>query len=158
MHFLALPTWRGLLLLFLAAAALAVVYVNSGFITAFTAALLSAVVLSSFLMAQLSFAGLVFKRTFLQDGTCNTPLYLEISLQNRLPLYRQSCLMVEDYPFVISGQTSFVIPALAPREKFCAVSPVTPEKRGVYELKKVYLCSGDPLGLFRRKKRFFGSC
>ena len=88
MHFLALPTWRGLLLLFLAAAALAVVYVNSGFITAFTAALLSAVVLSSFLMAQLSFAGLVFKRTFLQDGTCNTPLYLEISLQNRLPLWR----------------------------------------------------------------------
>ena len=65
MGFLALPTVRGLLLLFIAVTAAAVAYINSGFITAFSAALSGALVLSGFLMAQLSISGFRLERQFL---------------------------------------------------------------------------------------------
>ena len=154
MGFLALPTSRGLLLLFIAITATAVAYVNSGLITAFSAALSGAVFLSGFLMAQLSIAGYRVERHFLQDGNCGEPLYLSLTLQNRFPFYRQSCVLLEQYPFCLSGQNAFVIPPLAPRETFTALHHIKAEKRGVFFLKKVYLVSGDPLGLFRKKKRF----
>ena len=154
MGFIALPTWRGLLFLFMAAAATAVAWVNSGLITAFTAALLCAVVLSGFLMAQLSFSGLRPERSFVRDGSCGEPLYINIAVRNRLPLFRQSCVLLENYPFCLSEQSAFVIPPLAPRETFSATCHVKAERRGVFLLEKVYLSSGDPLGLFRKKKRF----
>lgn len=154
MGFIALPTLRGLLLLFIAAVATAVAYVNPGLITAYTAAMFDAAVLSGFLMAQLSFAGLRLERRFLRDGCCGEPLYIGITLQNRMPLYRQSCVLLENYPFCLSEQNAFVIPPLAPRETFAVTSHVKAEKRGVFFLEKVYLASGDPLGLFRKKKKF----
>ena len=155
MGVIALPTHRGLLLLLMAAAAAAVAWVNSGLITAMTAALLCAVVLSGFLMAQfLSFAGLRPERAFAGDGSCGEPLYVNIAVRNTLPLFRQSCVLLENYPFCLSEQSAFVIPPLAPRETFSATCHVKAEKRGVFFLEKVSLVSGDPLGLFRKKKRF----
>ena len=151
---IALPTGRGLLFLFTAAAAAAVAWVNSGLITALTAALLCAVVLSGFLMAQLSFAGLRPERSFAGDGSCGEPLYIDITVRNRFPLFRQSCVLLENYPFCLSEQSAFVIPPLAPGETFSATCQVRAEKRGVFFLEKVHLVSGDPLGLFRKKKRF----
>ena len=154
MGFVAFPTWRGLLFLFAAAASAAVAWVNSGLITAFTASLLCAVVLSAFLMAQLSFAGMRLERRFVRDGSCGEALYIDVAVHNRLPLFRQSCVLTENYPFCLSEQTAFVVPPLGPRETFSATCHVKAEKRGVYFLRKVYLASGDPLGLFRKKKRF----
>ncbi|MBQ9502319.1 MAG: DUF58 domain-containing protein [Lentisphaeria bacterium] len=154
MGFVALPTPRGLLLLFLAAAAAAVAWVNAGLITAFTAALLCAVVLSGFLMAQLPFAGLRLERRFPRDGSCGEALYFDIAVHNRLPVFRQSCVLTENHPFCLSEQSAFVIPPLGPRETFSATCRVKAEKRGVYFLEKVCLTSGDPLGLFRKKKCF----
>ena len=154
MGFLALPTVRGLLLLFIAVTAAAVAYINSGFITAFSAALSGALVLSGFLMAQLSISGFRLERYFLQDGSCGEPLYISIVLRNRFPFFRQSCVLLEQYPFCLSEQNAFVIPPLAPRETFSATYHAEAEKRGVFCLEKIYLVSGDPLGLFRKKKRF----
>ena len=154
MSFFALPTLRGLLLLFIAAAATAVAYINSGFITAFTAAMLDAAVISAFLMAQLSFAGLRLERHALRDGSCGEPLYIGITLENRLPFYRQSCIMQENYPFCVTKQNAFVIPPLAPKEIYSDTRQVKAEKRGIFSLKKVYLISGDPLGLFFKRKKF----
>lgn len=154
MSFFALPTLRGLLLLFIAAAATAVAYINSGFITAFTAALVDAAVIAAFLMAQLSFAGLRLERHILRDGSCGEPLYIGITLENRMPFYRQSCIMKENYPFCLTTQNAFVIPPLAPKETYSETRHVKAEKRGIFFLKKVYLLSGDPLGLFFKKKTF----
>lgn len=155
MGFIALPTGRGLLFLLTAAAATAVAWVNPGLITALTAALLCAVVLSGFLMAQLfSLAGLRPERAFAGDGSCGEELYIDITVRNKFPLFRQSCVLLESYPFCLSEQSAFVIPPLAPRETFSEKCPVKAEKRGVFFLEKVCLASGDPLGLFRKKKKF----
>ena len=154
MRFFPLPTTRGGLLILLTAAAMAVAFMNSGLITALTAALLAAVVLAAFIMACFSISGLELARTFLHDGVCGNPLYLEITVKNKLPFYRQSCTFHENYPFVISGRNAFVIPALAPHEKRVLPCCIQAEKRGEYFPEKVFVCSGDPWGLFRKKKKF----
>ena len=51
MNFFAVPTRRGLLFLLLTLAALAVAFMNSGLITAFTSAMFSAILVSGFVMA-----------------------------------------------------------------------------------------------------------
>ena len=63
MFFGAIPTSRGILLLLLAAASTAVAFVNSGLITAFTAAFLDAIVLSGFIMVLFSCTGMKLARS-----------------------------------------------------------------------------------------------
>ena len=154
MKFLAVPTKRGLLFLLLTLSALGVAFMNSGLITAFTASVLSALLLSSFLMTAFSLSGISVERSFPQEGHCGNDLYIELTVENRLPLFRQECIVFEDLPFLLSGQYAFAVPALSPREKRKFSFRVKAEKRGEYHLEKVFLCSGDPLGLFRKKKRF----
>lgn len=153
MIFWAVPTARGWLLLFLAAASTAVAFMNSGLISAMTAASLDAIVLSSFAMVFLSFTGMKLSRK-VQDGTCGEMLDIEWTICNKLPLFRQNCTILEKYPFVLSEQYSFAVPALAPRETLTFTCQIKAEKRGSFFLDKFYLCTGDPLGLFRKKKCF----
>lgn len=154
MKFFAVPTGRGLLFLFLTLAALAVAFMNSGLITAFTAAALSAMILSSFLMAHFSLAGVTLERSFPHQCHCKGDLYIDIAVKNHLPFYRQEYLFLEDLPFLHSRQYAFTIPALAPNEKMNISFLLKAEKRGEYSLEDLFLCSGDPLGLFRKKKLF----
>ncbi len=154
MNFFAVPTRRGLLFLLLTLAALAVAWMNPGLITAFTAAMFAAILLSSFFMAFFSLAGIVIERKFPDTGYCNKAFYMDTVIQNRLFLYRQEYIITENLPFILSGQYAFVIPALAPREEKLLSFQICGEKRGEYQLEKVFLCSGDPLGLFRKKKLF----
>ncbi|MBR2364697.1 MAG: hypothetical protein IKA79_05810, partial [Lentisphaeria bacterium] len=154
MKFFAVPTKRGLLFLLLTLAALAVAFMNSGLITAFTAAMLSAILVSSFIMAHFSLAGITLARTFPRSGHCREDLYTDLAIKNHLPFYRQEYIVLEDLPFLITEQCVFAVPALAPGESLNISFPVKAEKRGEYHLEKVSLCSGDPLGLFRKKKVF----
>lgn len=158
MKFLAVPTKRGLLFLLLTLSALGVAFMNSGLLTAFTASVLSALLVSSFLMTLFSLAGMSVKRSFPQEGHCGSDLFIEIAVENRFPLYRQECVVLEELPFLLSGQYAFALPALAPREKRKLSFRIKAEKRGEYRLEKVFLCSGDPLGLFRKKRCFFLPC
>lgn len=154
MGLFAVPTKRGLLFLLLSLAALAVAFMNSGLITALTAGALSAILLSSWIMAFFSLAGISLQRALPHNGNCQKDLYLEIRIKNHFPLFRQECIVLEELPFLLSSQAAFAVPALAPRENLCMPFRIKAEKRGEYFLEKVYLCSGDPLGLFRKKKLF----
>ena len=153
MYFRIFPTGRGVLLLILAAAATAVAFMNSGLITAFTAASLDAIVLSSFILVLFSLTGIDLARST-EDGICGELLSMTFTLRNKLPLFRQSCVIREDHPFVFSEKYSFAVPALAPRETLSFTVQIAAEKRGSFFLDKVCLCTGDPLGLFCRSKCF----
>lgn len=154
MNFFAVPTRRGLLFLLLTLAALAVAFMNSGLITAFTSAMFSAILVSGFVMANFSLAGTVIERKFPDKGYCNKVLYMDLVIKNRLYLYRQEYIVTEKLPFLLSREYAFAVPALAPGEERFLSFQIQAEKRGEYQLEKVYLCSGDPLGLFRKKKLF----
>ena len=153
MFFWAVPTARGILLLLLAAASTAVAFMNSGLITAFTAASLDAIALSGFIMVLFSCTGMKLART-IEDGTCGEMLDVTFSLENRLFLYRSSCVILEKYPFIFSEKYAFAVPALAPKEKFTFTAQIKAGKRGSFRLDKVYLRTGDPLGLFRKTQCF----
>lgn len=153
MFFWALPTHRGILLLLLAASSTAVAFVNSGLITAFTAASLDAIVLSGFVMVLFSCTGMKLARS-VEDGICGEMLSVTFSLENRFFLFRQSCVILEKYPFVFSEKYAFASPALAPKEKCTFTVQIKAEKRGSFFLDKIYLVTGDPLGLFSKKKCF----
>ena len=151
MFFLPFPTRRGLLVLLLAAASTAVAFMNSGLIVAFSAATLGALVISGFVMVFLSCAGMKLDRK-IPDGTCGEYLDITFTIRNRLPLFRQSCAVHEKYPFLMA--CSFNIPALGPWETREVTFSVKAEKRGSFFLNKVYLTTGDPLGLFCKRKCF----
>ena len=152
MGFLALPTKKGLLFLFLAGMATAVAFMNSGLITALTAAGFVSLCVSAFFMALFCLYGITLQRTFPREGKTGKILYSRLILHNALPFYRHSCTVTEELPF--TEEKVFRIPALRPGESFTLTCPHPAEKRGEYSVEKIFLSSGDPLGLFRKKKVF----
>ena len=149
-----LPTWRGILFFLLSAAASAVALVNSGLITAFTASVLDTLFLSSFFMSLFAAAGMKLERRFPQNGYCGQNIEVTFTLENKLPFYRMGYTILEDHPFVVAEPCAFAAAALAPRERRTFTCQIKAEKRGEFQLKKVFLCGGDPLGLFRKRKKF----
>ena len=156
MGFFAVPTKKGLLFLFLAAMATGVAFMNSGLVTALTAAGFVALCVPAYIMAHFCLAGINLKRTFPKDGQIGKILYSEIVLENRLPLFRHSCTVTEELPF--AEKKIFTVPALRPGEIFTLSCPRMAEKRGEYTVDRIILSSGDPLGLFRKKKVFRVPC
>ena len=156
MGFFAVPTKKGLLFLLLAAMAVGVAFMNSGLVTALTAAGFAALCVPAYIMAHFCLAGITLKRTFPKDGQIGKLIYSEIVLHNVLPLFRHSCTVTEELPF--AEKKIFTVPALRPGEIFTLSCPRMAEKRGEYTVDRIVLSSGDPLGLFRKKKVFRNPC
>lgn len=149
------PTRVGLLLIAASAASVGVALMNVALITALVASVLCAFLLCSFLLSLFSAAGFRVERLPAEEGCCQEEISLPVTVKNSLPFFRQDCVICEAFPFSANrGKTAFEIPCLAPREELLLDRKVRAVKRGHYHLKKLYLCSGDPAGLFTVQKRF----
>ena len=92
---IALPTVHGGLFVLAAVISLAVAYVNVGLATALVAALLTAIAVSSFLMAQFSLYGIELTRETMMDTTCGTKTTLPLRITNRSRFFRQGVVISE---------------------------------------------------------------
>lgn len=149
-----LPTYRGCIMLVAALASLGIALVNVGLSTALTAATLLAIVSSSFLMALFSLAKLEVKRLNHRDGVRRDDLLLPLQVTNHSFWNQQSMVVNERCAFAEMGKFSSVLPSLAAGESFTLERHVTPTRRGYFKLNRVSLVSGDPAGLFYRKRNF----
>jgi len=149
-----LPTYRGAIILVAAIASLGIALVNVGLGTALTAASMLAIVISSFIMALFSLSKLEVKRLNHRDGIRRDDLMLPLQITNHSFWNQQSMVVNERCPFAERGKFSSILPALAAGESFTLERHVTPTRRGYFKLNRVSLISGDPAGLFYRKRNF----
>lgn len=154
---LATPTPRGWLLTFLAAAAVAVSIVNVGLATALAASALVGLLTAGFLMAQFSLYGLRLERHPNRDAFAGQETAMPVTVFNRSWRYRQSAVLLEKLAFAPGGLLRAAVPPLAPRESCELPRRFIAEKRGHFQLDRIYLCGGDPAGLFRRTRCFRSS-
>ncbi len=149
-----LPTYRGYIMLIAALASLGIALINVGLGTALTAAVMLAIVISSFLMALFSLSKLEVKRLNHRDGVRRDDLMLPLEVINRSFWNQQSMVVSEHCKFAETGKFSTILPSLAAGESFTLERHVTPTRRGYFKLNRISLISGDPAGLFYRKRNF----
>ena len=151
---IAMPTKTGILLVLASIAAVGTAIMNVGFSTAMIASLLCALTLSGFIMAQFSLHGVIISRDRPRDAVCGEPLELPIVAQNQTPFYRMPIVITEKLPFYRGDFFDTVIPALPPRGSCRIERRLTPLKRGHFFLSTLTIASGDPCGLFRKRRKF----
>ena len=149
------PTRGGLLFIAASAASVGVALMNVALITALVASVLCAFLLCSLLCSLLSSVGFRVERLPAEEGCCQEEISLPLKVKNLLPFFRQDCVVCEELPFSGDpGKTAFEIPCLAPQEELHLDRKIRAVKRGSYSLKKLFLRSGDPAGLFIAQKSF----
>ena len=148
------PTRVGQLFITATAAAAAVAFMNVALITALVASALGAFLLCSLLLSLFAASGFRVERHLAGEGCCGEEMVLPLTVRNVLPWFRQDCVILEELPFCTEKTVAFEVPCLAPREVMTLDRKVCAVKRGHYHLQKLYLCGGDPAGLFSVRKRF----
>ncbi len=151
---IALPTIHGGLFVLAAVISLAVAYVNVGLATALVAAILTAVAISSFLMAQFSLFGIELTRETMMDTTCNTKTTLPLRITNRSRFFRQGVVISEKSEMFPGGRLNIAVRSLRPRESMMVPRSVRLIHRGHFSLNRIFVYGGDPAGIFRKTKVF----
>ncbi|MBR2373863.1 MAG: DUF58 domain-containing protein [Lentisphaeria bacterium] len=153
--FIARPTSGGTVFLLLTLAAGGVAFMNVGLMTALCAAILAAVWLSSFILAQFFSGRISVERLSAADVPGNTDAVLPLRITNNSIFYRQVMIIREKIGFSLKKTGSWPVPALAPGESIVMFRKIHADIRGHYTLEKLSVISGDPCGFFRRSKNFF---
>ena len=151
---IALPTIHGGLFVLAAVISLAVAYVNVGLATALVAAVLTAISISSFLMAQFSLFGIELTRETMMDAACNTKTTLPLRITNRSRFFRQGVVISEKSEMFPGGKLNIAVRSLRPHESLMIPRSVRLIHRGHFSLDRILVCGGDPAGIFRKTKRF----
>ena len=151
---IALPTIHGGLFVLAAIISLAVAYVNVGLATALVAAVLTAIAVSSFIMAQFSLFGIELTRETMMDTTCNTNTTLPLRIANRSRFFRQGVVISEKSEMFPGGRLNIAVRPLRPRESLMIPRSVRLIHRGHFSLNRICVYGGDPAGIFRKTKIF----
>ena len=149
-----LPTLRGVMFTFAALGSLGIALVNVGLGTALTTALLIGFVAASYLMALFSLFRVHIERRSNADAMADSTVNLPIMIINKSFYYRQAIVVSEKCGFTENHIFNCVIPPLKPHEKLHLDRKIPTLKRGFFKLKKISLLSGDPAGLFKRRRTF----
>lgn len=148
------PTRGGLLFLTACIAAVGVALMNVGLITALVASVFCAFLLSSLLFSFFAALGYKVVRHIAEEGACNEDLCLKLTVKNVFPWFRQDCVILEYLPFCAGKKIAFEVPCLRPGESMELERKVRAVKRGHFHLQKLYLVTGDPMGLFAVRRRY----
>lgn len=151
---IALPTVHGGLFVLAAVISLAVAYVNVGLATALVAALLTAIAVSSFLMAQFSLYGIELTRETMMDTTCGTKTTLPLRITNRSRFFRQGVVISEKSEIFPGGKLNVAVRPLRPKESLMIARGVRLIHRGHFSLNRIAVYGGDPAGIFRKTRIF----
>ncbi|MCF6176014.1 MAG: DUF58 domain-containing protein [Victivallaceae bacterium] len=149
-----LPTYRGSIMLTAALSSLGIALVNVSLGTALTAACLIGIVVASFCMTVFSLSKLEVRRLNHRDGIRHDELLLPLLIINHSFWSQQAMVVSERCPFAEAGKFNSVLPPLASGEAFTLERQVKPTRRGYFQLNRLSLISGDPAGLFYRKRNF----
>lgn len=148
------PTRGGLLFIAASAVSVGVALMNVALITALIASILCSFLLVSLLLSLFSAAGYRVERDLAGECGCYEELSLPLRVTNLLKLFRQDCVIREKLPFCAGRWIAFEVPCLRPGECMTLERKVRAVRRGHFHLKKLYLISGDPAGLFAVQRSF----
>ncbi len=152
---IARPTYGGVIFLLLSCAAGGVAFMNVGLMTALCASILTAVCISSFVMAQFAFSGVKLERLSAADVPGNSTAVLPLRIVNTSIFYRNVLIIKEHLDFSLKKWELTAVPPLAPGESKVLRRKVHADRRGHCKLEKITLISGDPCGFFKKTKHFF---
>ena len=148
------PTLRGVMFTFAALGSLAIALVNVGLGTALTTALLSGFVAASYLMALFSLFRVHVERRSNADGVAESKVNLPVMIINKSLYYRQAIIVSEKCEFTENHIFNCAVAPLKPHEHLQVNRQIPALKRGFFKLNKITLLSGDPAGLFKRRRVF----
>ncbi|MFA6716527.1 MAG: DUF58 domain-containing protein [Victivallaceae bacterium] len=149
-----LPTLRGVMFTFAALGSLGIALVNVSLGTALTAALLTGFVCASYLMAFLSLLRVHVERCSNADGVADSKVILPLIIINNSFYYRQSIIVREKCGFTENQVFNYAVPPMKPHERLQIDRQIPAMKRGFFKLSRISLLSGDPAGLFKRRRVF----
>jgi uncharacterized protein (DUF58 family) len=149
------PTGRGAIIIFLVASAIGVALINEGLATALVAATLASFLVASFLITLFfPFIGIKVTRLSHGNGNRTSPINLPLEISNSTFFFRQEFAVYEKIEGIKDTDCFFFVKGLKPKEKITLNRVYLPLKRGIFQLNKITLISGDPAGLFKVKKNF----
>jgi len=149
-----LPTLRGVMFTFAALGSLGIALVNVGLGTALTCALLTGFVAASYIMALFSLFRVHVERRSNADGIAESKVNLPILIINKSFYYRQAIVVSEKCGFTENHIFNCAVPPLKPYERIQVDRQIPTLKRGFFKFSKISLLSGDPAGLFKRRRSF----
>ena len=147
------PTRRGIIIIFLTAATIGIAIINEGLATALAAAILASFLASSlFMTIFLPFIGIKVSRLSHGNANRNAPINLPLTITNSTIFFRQEFIVYEAIEGIKKADSFFVVKGLKPKQTITLDRIFTPLKRGIFQLNRISLISGDVAGLFKITK------
>ncbi len=144
------PTKRGFALILVAFVSLFISLTNPNLAATIVSSGLFSIVGSGIIFSLMSIRKIHISRSPGTDCCAGEIISLPLSIENKSRFTRQAFVIREEFLFKENTHHNETVSPLAGFESRVVSREIYAEKRGKYNLDKIYLIGGDPAGLFRR--------